>query len=208
MPDADPTADPTAQRDTKVEPGSEPVGPAAEQSGSSDSSQRSEVEPVEPMVRIDPTEYGIALADAIQAAMPGFVARLVLERSPGFGEPIEPSATPKDFALLPTDVAKLGRSVATAVDHSLRAFLTSDVDTQRTTPLTIIRNQMGPVTEFLRRVSCAPAERDPFDVSAFPADVFALGPQAWQDFGEEVHEAGLRWGAAKAMAHRQRHLGR
>ena len=38
-----------------------------------------------------------------------------------------------------------------------------------------------------------------------PNDIYALGPRAWSDFGEDVGDAGLRWGAAKAMVHRQRH---
>ncbi len=155
---------------------------------------------------IDPTEYGIALADAVHAAMPGFVLRVVEERSTAFGAQTEQASLPVNFDSLTTTIARIGASVTANVDAALRDFLASDVDTQRTTPLSIIRNHMGPVTELLHRVGCAHADRDPFEASAFPADVFAIGPHAWQDFGEEVHEAGLRWGAAKAMAHRQRHL--
>jgi hypothetical protein len=144
------------------------------------------------------TEYGIALADAVQAAMPAFVAHVVEERKAMF-------AVPSPVATLSADVAKLGQTVTAAVDVALREFLASDLDSQRTTPLTIIRSQMAPLNEFLRSIRCAHAVRDPFDESAFPNDVFAVGPHAWKDFGEAVHEAGLRWGAAKAMAHRQRH---
>jgi hypothetical protein len=181
---------------------------AAERSRTSDSTPRPAAGSGDPVVSIDLTEYGIALAEAIQAAMPSFVERLVRERSTAFGVPLQTGATPQDFAALHGDVTKLGQSVASAVDHALREFFISDIDSQRTTPLTIIRNHLGPVTEFLRSLSFSPADRDPFDVSSFPADVFALGPQAWQDFGEEAHEAGLRWGAAKAMVHRQRHVPR
>jgi hypothetical protein len=148
--------------------------------------------------RIDPSAYGLALADVVKAAVPAFVVRVVADRSVAFANPIDPESF--EVAL-----AQLGQDVTTALDPTLRAFLTSDVDSQRTTPLTIIRNHMAPVTELLRRVGCAHADRDPFDESAFPYDVFAVGPHAWADFGEAVHEAGLRWGAAKAMAHRQRH---
>ena len=31
-----------------------------------------------------------------------------------------------------------------------------------------------------------------------PDDVYAIGPLAWSDLGEEVHEAGITWGAWKA----------
>lgn len=162
----------------------------------------------EPEERIDPTQYGIALADAVQAAITSFVTRTVQDRSTACGTSIGRVSTPENSDSLTTVVAKLGLSVTSAVDTALRVFLTSDVDAQRTTPLSIIRHEMGPVTELLRSVGCAHANRDPFDESAFPDDVFGIGPYAWQDFGEEVHDAGLRWGAAKAMAHRQRHLGR
>jgi hypothetical protein len=147
---------------------------------------------------IDPSVYGLALADVVKAAVPDFVVRVVQDRSVAFANPIDPASF--EVAL-----AQLAQEVTAALDPTLRAFLTSDVDTQRTTPLTIIRNHMAPVTELLRSVQCAHADRDPFDESAFPFDVFAVGPHAWADFGEAVHEAGLRWGAAKAMAHRQRH---
>jgi hypothetical protein len=149
--------------------------------------------------QVDPTAYGIALADAVKAAMPTFGASVIQGRSNAFG-------TPGDPATFSAEVAELGATVSSSVDQALRVFLGSDVDTQRTTPLTIIRNHMAPVTEFLHSVQCPHADRDPFDVSAFPTDVFAIGPHAWADFGDAVHEAGLRWGAAKAMAHRQRHL--
>ena len=151
-----------------------------------------------PVAPLDITEYGIALADAVRTALPAVVAQVVRERNSMF-------AVPSDVATLSADVAKLGQTVTAAVDVALREFLASDLDSQRTTPLTIIRNQMAPVNEFLRSVGCAHAVRDPFDESAFPNDVFAIGPHAWQDFGDAVQEAGLRWGAAKAMAHRQRH---
>jgi hypothetical protein len=147
---------------------------------------------------IDPSVYGLALADVVKAAVPDFVVRVVQDRRAAFANPMNPSSF--EVAL-----AQLAQDVTAALDPTLRAFLTSDVDTQRTTPLSIIRNHMAPVTELLRSVECAHADRDPFDESAFPYDVFAVGPHAWADFGEAVHEAGLRWGAAKAMAHRQRH---
>lgn len=147
---------------------------------------------------IDPSVYGLALADVVKAAVPDFVVRVVQDRSVAFANPIDPAT----FAVA---LAQLGQDVTEELDPTLRAFLTSDMDTQRTTPLTIIRNHMASVTELLRSVECAHADRDPFDESAFPYDVFAVGPHAWADFGDAVHEAGLRWGAAKAMAHRQRH---
>ena len=31
-----------------------------------------------------------------------------------------------------------------------------------------------------------------------PDDVYAIGPLAWIDMGDDVHEAGISWGAWKA----------
>jgi hypothetical protein len=156
---------------------------------------------------IDPTAYGLALADAVKEAMPWFVLRTVLERvsDPTWDPVSDPDNKTRLSATLREDLKRLEETLIPSVDRALRAFLTSDVDAQRTTPLTIIRNHMATLNEFLRRTGCAHADRDPFDESAFPNDVFAVGPHAWADFGAAVHEAGLRWGAAKAMAHRQRH---
>jgi hypothetical protein len=160
---------------------------------------------------IDPTSYGLTLADAVKGAMPRFVQRIVLERvpdpdfDPDFDLDPDPDNRTRLSATLREDVTRLIETLTESVDRALRAFFATDVDTQQTTPLSIIRNHMPMLTEFLWRTGCSPAERDPFDESTFPTDVFAVGPYAWTDFGETVHEASLRWGAAKAMAHRQRH---
>jgi hypothetical protein len=167
-------------------------GPEAEPAESSLSEQQAVSD------LIDPTPYGISLTDAVGAAMPNFVNRVITAR-------LAACAERPDTAEFSATLAELGETMSASVDRALRIFLSSDVDTQRTTPLTIIRRHMTPVTELLQQVECAHAVRDPFDVSAFPDDHFAIGPHAWADFGDEVHEAGLRWGAAKAMAHRQRH---
>lgn len=156
-------------------------------------------EPQPGATEIDQSKYGIALADAVEASMADFLNRVVQERAVDFN-------LAQDCGSFASTFEELKASITAAVDGALRAFLTSDVDMQRTTPLTIIRNQMGPVHKFLTSVQCAQANRDPFDEATFPNDVYAIGPSAWADFGETVHEAGLRWGAAKAMAHRQRHV--
>ena len=41
-------------------------------------------------------------------------------------------------------------------------------------------------------------QRDEFERSAMPDDTYALGPVAWIDLGQEVHDAGIEWGAWKA----------
>ena len=91
------------------------------------------------------------------------------------------------------------------VAPGLAALLAADVDAQRGTPLTILRQAHLPLTEMLRVHGIAAVRRDPADVAAQPDDVFAVAPRAFSDLGPSVHEAGLRWGVTKAFAHRARH---
>jgi hypothetical protein len=48
-------------------------------------------------------------------------------------------------------------------------------------------------------------ERDEFRVRAFPEDVYDLTPASFADVDLSLHEVAMAWGAAKAMAHRERH---
>lgn len=108
-------------------------------------------------------------------------------------------------AALSADGRRAGEEIANVAAPLLAALLAADVDSQRGTPLTILRKVHLPLTEMLRSRGVAPALRDPADVAAQPDDVFALVPRSFSDLGPEVHEAGLRWGVTKAFAHRARH---
>lgn len=50
----------------------------------------------------------------------------------------------------------------------------------------------------LQTFGAEPARRDEYEVRAMPHDVFSIGPLTWRDLGEEVHDAGISWGAWKA----------
>jgi hypothetical protein len=139
---------------------------------------------------IDVAGYGRALADAVAVAIPGWTHAMLVSRA-------APSAPSQEFEL----VKKLTNSVI----GPLTQLLTADIDAQRQSPLALLRALIEPMTEELHALGAVAPSRDPFDEDAFPNDIYALGPTAWSDFGEEVGDAGLRWGAAKAMAHRQRH---
>ena len=41
--------------------------------------------------------------------------------------------------------------------------------------------------------------RESFAAAHFPDDVFGLGPAAWSDVDPELHDAGITWGAWKAL---------
>ncbi len=78
-----------------------------------------------------------------------------------------------------------------------------NADQQRTTPLGILRSAYREPTAHLLALGIAPVQRDPFDIRQLPDDIYALSPRAWSDLGDEVQQAGITWGAAKAFLHLQ-----
>ena len=95
--------------------------------------------------------------------------------------------------------------MADALADPLARLLSADMDEQRGTPLTLLRSAHRPLTDLLARLGVPYATRDDADRTANPDDVFAVAPRTFGDLGEAVHDAGLRWGVAKAFAHRARH---
>jgi hypothetical protein len=103
--------------------------------------------------------------------------------------------------LTATEEKNLDAVIESAVDRgrdALCALLATDVDEQRSNPLQVLRSATLPVTEFLTSLGVPAAKRDEFESRAMPDDVFAFGPLAWVDMGEDVHERGITWGAWKA----------
>jgi hypothetical protein len=129
------------------------------------------------------------LADAVEAALPGWVVAAVAARAPG----------------LEAEARAAGARAGADVLPRLRALLALDIDEQRTTPLALLRDAVRYPTEVLAGAGVPPVARDPFDEERFPGDVYGLMPASFADFGPEVGEAGLAWGAAKAWEHKRRH---
>jgi hypothetical protein len=136
------------------------------------------------------SEAGLALGEAILDAL---------------GPWAEWQAVRLGGVALAADGRRAGDEIARAAAPRLATLLAADVDEQRGTPLTIVREAHRPLTEMLLSRGIAPAQRDPADIAAQPDDVFALTPRAFSDLGPAVHDAGLRWGVTKAFAHRARH---
>jgi hypothetical protein len=132
-------------------------------------------------------EHGVALADAVTAAIPGWVMRSVARFAPGL------------------DAEAAGRAAAEDVGPRLRALLTADVDEQRGNPLSIVRDAVRYPTEVLRHAGVEPPTRSRFDNEHFPDDPYGLVPMTWRDVDVSLHERGIVWGAHKARAHRLRH---
>lgn len=88
--------------------------------------------------------------------------------------------------------------VSVSVLAGLDDLLTTDVDEQRTTPLTLFREAVREPTEFLRAHGATPPPTAPV-ASVLADDVYGLGPATWSDIDPSLHEPGLLWGAWKAM---------
>jgi hypothetical protein len=144
-------------------------------------------------------EHAQALLDAVEAAVPNWVARCVERRLRDYRGVVDDEAT--------AAAAGAGRRAQLEVASALRALLETDIDAQATTPLSILRQAVRYPTEVLRSAGVPPVQRDDFAESSFPDDDYDLAPASLADVNPELRDVGLAWGAAKAMAHRRRHGG-
>lgn len=98
--------------------------------------------------------------------------------------------------------AELGQVVdraAAAALAQLAALLATDVDEQRATPLSLLRDSTWPLGEFLRDHGVVAPAPDPSAPDTVARDVYRLGPATWSDVDPELQVPGLTWGAWKAM---------
>lgn len=140
---------------------------------------------------------GAELAEAVTAAVPGWVERSVtgLVRAWSGTVALEVAA----------DARAAGRVAADEVGAELRRLLAADVDEQWTNPMTVARRAVPHATAVLRRAGVGEVVR-PADAEARdPDDVYGLSPSTFADLDPSLHELGIRWGAHKARAHLDRH---
>ena len=143
-------------------------------------------------------EHGAALADAIDDVLPGWVERSVASVLAAAGIEVDES--------VPADAAAAGRRARDEVGAAVRALLELDIDEQRSTPLSLLREAVRYPTEVLRRAGVEPVgERDDVRARLFPDDAYDLSPAAFADIDPRLTEPGLVWGAAKAYEHLRRH---
>ena len=90
------------------------------------------------------------------------------------------------------------------IETNLGSLLETDIDHQRTTPLTIFRDAARFPVEVLHAAGAREVHRIDVDRWAFPNDPFGVTPASLADMGQAVHEAGIAWGAAKAHVHLSR----
>ena len=143
-------------------------------------------------------EHATALADAIEAALPGWVERSVARRMAEAGRS-EPGVS--------AAAAAAGVRAQREVGPRVRALLDADIDEQRSTPLALLREAARYPTEVLRAAGVDPVERDEMQERLLPDDVYDLAPATFADVDPALAEPGMMWGAAKAWTHRRRHGG-
>ena len=89
-------------------------------------------------------------------------------------------------------------SVLTHVKQNLAALLATDVDTQKINPLQVLRDSTASVSVAMQECGIPVPHRDEFEVRAMPHDIYGIGPLTWRDMSDDVHDAGINWGAWKA----------
>jgi len=137
------------------------------------------------------------LADSVEAALPGWVERSVLQRYRAALGPPPPQVV---------DAAReAGAAARDDVGTRLRVLLETDVDDQRTTPLAVVREAVTYPTGVLAAAGVPPSDRDPLDRAMFPDDAYGLTPGSFADIDPELASLAVTWGAAKAWVHHRRH---
>lgn len=138
-------------------------------------------------------EEASALAAAVDAELGAWVVRCVRRFT-------------DDAATLAAAEVAAGTARA-EVGDAVRRLLALDVDEQRITPLQLLRQAVRYPTAVLAAAGVPEVDRDDRDRELFPDDAYGLIPANFGDIGDRVGEAGIRWGAAKVLAHRRRHGG-
>lgn len=136
------------------------------------------------------------LADAVEAALPGWVVRSV--------ERILLAWQGEVPAAVRAQAAEAGRRAVAEVGPEVRRLLEMDIDQQWTGPLDVLRRAVRFPTEVLRRHGVPAVERDEFDERHFPQDPYGLTPMSFADVDPSLHGPGIRWGAMKAHVHLER----
>ena len=140
---------------------------------------------------------GAALADAVVAAVPGWVERSVRDLLVAFAGTADPGAVEQ--------AREAGRRAAAELDPELRRLLAADVDRQWANPLALVRAAVRFPTEVLAAAGVPPVVREEYAEAHFPDDVYGLTPRTFTDLDASLRDVALVWGAAKARASMVRH---
>jgi hypothetical protein len=134
--------------------------------------------------------YPADLYQAVIRAVPAWITKQVSEIAS-----LSINETSKEFTSALADVVE---HILHGVSRDLLVLLATDVDAQQSNPLHVLRESTSSATQLLQTFGATPARRDEYEERAMPNDLFSIGPLTWRDLGEEVHDAGISWGAWKA----------
>lgn len=137
--------------------------------------------------------YALALADGIDAALDGWVLRCVYQRCSEAGVDLN------DDVRARAEVVAL--ACRTETMPRIRELLVTDIDSQRTTPLALVREAVRFPTDLLAGLGVVASARGEFEERSFPDDLYGLSPSSLADLDPTLGEAALAWGAAKAHVH-------
>ena len=140
---------------------------------------------------------GAALADAVVAAVPGWVERSVRDLLVAYAGRADPGAVER--------AREAGRRAAAELEPDLRRLLATDVDRQWANPLTLVRRVVRFPAEVLAGAGVPEVVREEYDEAHFPEDVYGLTPRTFADLDPSLQDVALVWGAAKARASMVRH---
>lgn len=146
-----------------------------------------DVQPPDPAGDL-PVDPAGDLLDAARGVVPGWLRRITLTAGLGLNDP-----------LFTDDVEAMVARASSELLADLAELLATDVDEQRTNPLSLFRSAVAAPTAVLRHHEVTPPRPDAFAAERFPGDPFRLGPATWSDVDPALHGPGLTWGAWKAM---------
>lgn len=144
-----------------------------------------------------------AADEAGLAAVAGRLHRVAVEATPSWiRRRVETVLAGQGLSIAALDAVVA--EVVAHVDAELGALLATDIDRQRSTPLSVFRAAVTGPTAALAACGAAPLRVGLPPSWDVPGDPYALAPDNLADVGSEVHEAGIAWGAAKAFVHLER----
>jgi hypothetical protein len=140
------------------------------------------------------------LIDGVARLGPAWVVRAVTGLVDAWGRLDAPAR-----AIALTAAGAAGAAAAVRVDAELRALFELDPAAQRATPLEIIRSLRREATDVLHTAGVPEVVRDPFEIRAFPDDVYGIVLKSPAELGDdELGGALLAWGLGKAKILRSR----
>ncbi len=135
-------------------------------------------------LEVDLGPYAQPLYEALRVAVPEWVT-LCLNR----------------FGIASHGVQDAGEHAWESIAVALRKALDLSNAAPGPNPLAVLRRVAVVPTELLRAAGASLPVRDEFNVRRSPDDVYDLEPATWRDFGDQIHDLGIIWGAAKTHAH-------